>query len=282
MIEEKHKLADDVYLQSYVIERSNYIQSGKKNTWQPEKRPAIIILPGGGYNYIADSENEPIVFHFLARGYSVFSLHYSVGERSEYPGPLIEVFRSIKYVKENADRFWIDSSQIVLCGFSAGAHLAGLAATQYMLREINKIMNVGVDMYKPNAVILCYPITNVTRLHDEIPNRVKTWGSMLSNQNEKADVVKYISKDMCPTFLWHTRTDGIVPVTQSLEMIEVMQDEGVDFECHIFCWGYHGLSSNDVLSNYKGAIQNGEVVPNVDKWIELASNWINYLFNFNV
>lgn len=278
MLSEVIEFSEDSFLKAFIIERSSYIQCGTRNTWQPEQRPAVIIMPGGGYQYIADSEDDPVVFHFLAKGYNVFSLHYSVGDKSRYPIPLLEAFNAIQYVRLNSDRYWTNPEAIILCGFSAGAHLAGLAATQYNLPEI--IDSIEATNIKPNAVILCYPVTNPTRLHEEIPKRTRAWGSMLSEKNDKVDIVRYVSEEMPPTFLWHTRTDGIVPVTQSIELIDKMVENNVNFEAHIFGKGHHGLSTNDVLSNYRGAIQGGIELPNVGLWIEMASKWVNDLFDF--
>lgn len=281
MIEKIVKLSENSYFRTYIIEHSSYIQSGNRNTWQPERRPAIIILPGGGYQYIADSEDEPVIYHFLTKGYSCFSLHYSVGDKSVYPIPLYELFKTIAYIRQNAIDWGIDSDAIAVCGFSAGAHLAGLGATQYHIESVQQELNLEEDSIKPNAAILCYPITNVTKLNDENPKRIASWGMMLKNVDIRADVVAYVSDKMCPIFLWHTRTDGIVPVSQSIELIEKMYINNVKFESHIFGEGYHGLSTNDVLSNYKGAIQNGIIVPNVELWINMCSKWINNLFDFN-
>lgn len=280
MIENIIYFSENAFLKTYVIEYSSYIQNGDENTWQPKKRPAVIICPGGGYRYIADSEDEPVMYHFLTKGYSCFSLHYSVGEDSQYPTPLIELFKSIKYVREHCNEYRIDENAIILCGFSAGAHLVGLASVKCDLMEIQLLMNCDNSLYRPNAAILCYPITNISKLKNEKPQRVKTWGAMLQDFSGIVDVVNYVTPQMCPVFLWHTRTDGIVPVEQSLELIELMEENEVPFECHIFGEGFHGLSTNDVLSNYKGAVQNGVVVPNVDRWIEMAAAWINYIFGF--
>ena len=282
MFEDIIYFTEKAFLKTYVIERSKYIQSGDNNTWQPERRPAVIVIPGGGYQYIADSEDEPVVYHFLANGYSAFSLHYSLKDDSNYPRPLVELFQSIAYIRKNADKYWINPNQIMLCGFSAGAHLAALAATQFRMDFIENLMGDDYSKYMPNAAILCYPITNVSKLRAENRKRVMTWGKMLSEENIKVDVVKYVSENMCPTFLWHTRTDGIVPVSQSIELIEAMYENNVRFEAHIFGEGYHGLSTNDVLSNYKGAIQNGIEVPNVGLWVKMAINWSNCLFDFNI
>ena len=281
MLEKTIKLSEQSYFKTYIIERSSYIQSGDTNTWQPEKRPAVVILPGGGYQYIADSEDEPVVYHFLTKGYSCFSLHYSVGEESAYPTPLYELFKTVAHIRKNATAWGIDPEAIAVCGFSAGAHLAGLGATQYCLKDIQKELGLEETLIRPDAAILCYPITNIDRLNRENPARVATWGAMLGGVNPKTNVTEYVSDKMSPVFLWHTRTDGIVPVSQSIELIEKMYSHNVRFECHIFGEGYHGLSTNDVLSNYQGNIQGGVVVPNVSRWVDMCTKWLNNCFRFN-
>ena len=280
MIAERVRISEGAYLDTYVIEHSEYIQTGTENTWQSQYRPSIIVCPGGGYRYIADSENEPVVFRYLAKGYSCFTLHYSINEASCYPNPLKELFLAIKYVRENAKRYWIRPDAIVVSGFSAGGHLAALAATQYHLEHVMKMLKTDEFLHKPDAVILCYPIIDVARLYNDCPDRLKTWGKMLYPYNQMANVIDYLSDKMCPAFIWHTRTDGIVPCSQSLELIEKMHLSGVDYEAHIFGKGYHGLSTNDVLSNYQGAIMNGDIVPNVEKWVDMSSEWLNYRFEF--
>ena len=52
------------------------------------RRPAALILPGGGYSMCADLEADPVAFPFLKAGYQVFVLRYSVGEASVWPNPL--------------------------------------------------------------------------------------------------------------------------------------------------------------------------------------------------
>ena len=282
MINKKIMVSLNAYLETYIIEKSSYIQSGNSNTWQPSLRPAVIIIPGGGYKYIADSENEPVVFHYLKNGYSCFTLHYSIGENSNYPQPLIELFQSIKYVREHAEKYSIDPNAIILCGFSAGAHLACLASTQWHLKDFSYLCNSSNQEIRPNGSILVYPITNNDYLISIKWKHQKNWGKMLETLNKKVNPINYVSVHMSPCFIWHTRTDGIVPVRQSLDLVDKMLEKGVPVEFHMFYEGYHGLSTNDVLSNYKGAIQNGVIPFNVSKWMSMSVEWINHLFNFNI
>lgn len=282
MINKKIKLSEKGWLETYIIEKSNYIQSGIENTWQPHKRPAVIIVPGGGYQYIADSENEPVVYHYLKSGYSCFTLHYSIGDASKYPNPLIELFKAIKYIRDNSESYFIDSQSIILCGFSAGAHLAGLAATQWNLDSFSFLCDKTNDEIKPNGTVLAYPITDNDHLIDIEWKHQKNWGKMLATKDERTNILRYVNQSMVPCFIWHTRTDGIVPIAQSLELVNLMIEKGIPVEYHIFYEGYHGLSTNDVLSNYKGSIQGGVIPFNVSKWMEMSVEWINHLCDFNL
>ena len=51
---------------------------------EPDRiRPAILILPGGGYARLLTA-SEPVALQFLAKGFAVFVLRYSV-QPSRYP-----------------------------------------------------------------------------------------------------------------------------------------------------------------------------------------------------
>ena len=39
-----------------------------------EKRPAMLVLPGGGYLYCSDREADPVAMAYLQAGYQVFIL----------------------------------------------------------------------------------------------------------------------------------------------------------------------------------------------------------------
>ena len=45
-----------------------------------DKRPAIIILPGGGYAMCSDREADPVAMAYLKAGYQAFVLRYTVGK----------------------------------------------------------------------------------------------------------------------------------------------------------------------------------------------------------
>ncbi|MFB0630429.1 alpha/beta hydrolase [Streptomyces sp. AB3(2024)] len=80
----------------------------------------LIVLPGGGYAVHAPHEAEPIVAWLSALGLSASVFRYPLQAR--HPEPLLALRAEIRRRREQgADR-------IGLIGFSAGGHLAGMAA----------------------------------------------------------------------------------------------------------------------------------------------------------
>ena len=42
------------------------------------KRPALVVVPGGGYQFVANREAEPIALRFLVEGFNTFVITYSI------------------------------------------------------------------------------------------------------------------------------------------------------------------------------------------------------------
>jgi len=66
--------------------------------------------------------------HLAARGWVCFSIDYRVSPRATFPDHLVDVKRALAWVRDHAEEHGGDPDFIVLCGNSAGAHLAALAA----------------------------------------------------------------------------------------------------------------------------------------------------------
>ena len=104
------------------------------------KRPAVLILPGGGYSMCSDREADPVAFPYLEAGYQAFILRYSVGEDSVWPNPLDDYEQAMALIEERADEWKVLTDKIVVIGFSAGGHLAASAATMSQHRPYAAIL----------------------------------------------------------------------------------------------------------------------------------------------
>lgn len=84
---------------------------------EPDRvRPAILILPGGGYTMTSDREAEPVALQFLSKGFAVFVLRYSV-RASHYPVALIEAAEAMRLIRANASEWHVNQTQVAVLGF---------------------------------------------------------------------------------------------------------------------------------------------------------------------
>lgn len=207
------------------------------------KRPAILILPGGGYHHTSPREAEPVALRFASQGFAAFVLHYSCAP-SSFPTALREAAMAMKYIRENADVFEIDSCKVAALGFSAGGHLCGTLGTLF---DSPEVADLGApEQLRPNALGLCYPVAvSWGRTHEESFDNISGGDKTLRQQ---LSLDRLVRPDMPPVFLWHTREDASVPCRNSLILAQAMEEAGVDFALHIYRKGEHGLSTADAMA----------------------------------
>lgn len=233
------------------------------------KRPMVLICPGGGYGFCCDREADPVAIRFLSYDFNVAVLRYTVNSENDadnpiYPKPQVELADSIAYIREHSDVLNTNSDMIAVLGFSAGGHLA--ASVGCLWNRFNK-------KARPDALILCYALTT----QDDWVTK-----QLFGNKEVLPEVFnldKQVSKYTPPTFLWCTKTDSLVPYTNSTRFKEALDANNVPNELHIFENGHHGLS----LSNkeVRGHGEWSEVNDEVAKWPEMARNWLIKTFGDN-
>jgi len=94
-------------------------------------RPAVVIVPGGGYLSIDAQRAEKIALSELAKGNQVFILNYRVGAPfAHLPMPAIDLSEAITHIVTHDTLYGIDSSSIMLVGEGTGAHLIKVFESQ--------------------------------------------------------------------------------------------------------------------------------------------------------
>lgn len=275
MIYEKIKLKDissklkesNAVISIYIPENSEEININKK-------RKTIIMCPGGGYVMTSDREAEPVALKFVAEGFNVVVLRYSVAP-NKFPKALIELAATVDYVRSKSKEWNVDKDKIIVCGFSAGGHLAGSLGVLWDNKILEEALEINKDNIKPNAMILCYPvITSGEFAHKGSFDNLL--GENVSEvEREKLSLEKLVSKNTPTTFLWHTFDDGAVPVQNSLFFANSLASNNVPFELHIYPNGVHGLSLCEELTAMNG--QSEHINQHAGTWFKLAVEWIKNL-----
>lgn len=236
--------------------RYNMAEMNREN----DKRPCIIICPGGGYGYCSERETEPIAVNFLSEGYNTFTIWYSVAP-NRFPTQIREVAAVMELIYKNADNWNCDTSRIAIIGFSAGGHLAAHYSNAYNCDEVREVFPESKGV---NASILCYPVISADRSFTHV------WSIMnlLGHEPGVGEVAKYsceklVNSDTPPTFIWHTAEDACVPVRNSLEYAKALSEYKIPFEMRIYPYGQHGLSTADSDTNSN----LNEGAARVNEWI---------------
>lgn len=236
---------------------------------KPKKRPAMLVMPGGGYGFLSDREGEPVAIEFMSKGYGAFVLHYSIN--TAYPVPLIEACMAVAYIRENAEAFCVDKEHVAAIGFSAGGHLTGMLATMCDAKEVKEALGERANLSRPDAVILSYPVVT---MEDGVTHEGTR--SVITNEGtipyDTLSLEKRVTENSVPAFIWHTMEDDCVPVENSLYLASAYRKAGVPFSLHIFEKGWHGLSlaNEEVYDTADVGVDLGHI----EKWIDLALDWL--------
>lgn len=240
----------------------------------PERvRPAVIVCPGGGYQWRSDREAEPVALQFMAMGCHAFVMDYSV-EPNRFPTALLELAQAVALIREHAAEWTVDPERIIVCGFSAGGHLACSLGVFWNQRFVYENIGKTAEMVCPNGLILCYPvITSGEFAHEGSVENLIGEGAPQEDR-DTISLEKWVGPHMPRTFLWHTYSDESVPVENSFLLALSMRKHGVELELHIYPQGKHGLA---LANEETGGKQKDRIEPGCESWIDLAGTWLKRL-----
>ena len=259
MTVERITLHENVYLDAYISDKLAGLE-----------RKAILVIPGGGYSCIcADREGEPIAQAFIPYGYNAFVLHYTVDGKHPFPTQLIEVAEAIKHIKDNAENYGISKDKVFVVGFSAGGHLAGCAGVLWKHPEIYKSIDMPYAYNKPTGVILMYPVVS-PKYHGFSFNHLLCKDDPTAEELNTVSLERFVDSESAPAFIFHTATDEVVNVKNSLCLANAYSDAGVKYEMHIYPDAPHGIAlANKITACGKGYWND----PAMAEWVRMAAYW---------
>ena len=203
-------------------------------------RPAILVVPGGGYGGVCRStEGDPIAARFAGLGFRTFILHYRVAP-NRFPIPQQDIIRAIRMIRYHAADWRVYPDQLAVCGFSAGGHLC--ASAGIIPEEVENYTDDAIDKMpaRPNAMLLAYPvITSGKYAHKGSFKNLL--GKDYAKRKREFSLEKRVTEKSAPAFIWHTVEDQAVPVENSYLLSEALRKNGVTHELHIFPCGPHGM-----------------------------------------
>lgn len=235
------------------LNSGNYIEL---NLIDNTRRDIVFVLPGGGYLMTSPREAKPVAKVFQIAGYHT-AIYYYRETILMYPKIKIEGYEALRLLQDNPL-----INRIFLIGFSAGGHLASLLMTNY--HELVQ------------GTILAYPVitTNPFYSYKELENRLLGEKTSSAKLNEIS--IEFLVHDkVSPVFIMHTLDDTVVPVENSILLIEALKKHHVFVESKFYPDGSHGLS----LATKEVAFDEIDPVVFAEKY-EYMSGWIDLAIHF--
>jgi acetyl esterase/lipase len=203
----------------------------------------VIVLPGGGYAQHAVHEAEPIARWLGELGVAASVFRYPLMVR--HPVPLNALRVEIRRLRAGG------STRIGVIGFSAGGHLAGLAA-----------LADGADADEAvDFAVLGYPITSM-ETETYRPSRLILLGEDATPELRRATSLDaLVTRSSPPFFLCHTAEDEYVPPEHTYRLAASLAAHDVPHTTHVFAHGPHSLG-----------LANG--ADDAAAWTALAASWV--------
>jgi acetyl esterase/lipase len=213
-------------------------------------RPAVLVLPGGGYAVHSERESVEFSAWLSGLGFHAFVLAYPVAPE-RHPRAVEEAAAALAWIRDGDHGLSVDPTRVGVLGGSAGGHLAAMLANGAG----------GAAVPRPAFSILCYPVISFE--HDP---HVGSMMNLLGEdptlaERHAASVDVQVDERTPPAFVWFTATDAAVHVSNGLRYTDALARKGVPVELHVFPFGPHGLSL-------------AQEEPHAAQWVGLCERWL--------
>lgn len=197
--------------------------------WEHPQRPAdseewrALVLPGGGYGHLAIAKEGVPAARWLAdRGITTAVASYRVAPH-RHPAPLADGRWALDQVQRSAP-----SARVLVWGFSAGAHLAGLLAADPSTR--------------PELLVLSYPVVSLRRPDGHAGSADRLLGADASDEQRNAlSLDRLLGPGTPPVMLIHGSADRVVPPERSRSVHDHLESAGVASRLHVVPGAPHGF-----------------------------------------
>ena len=230
--------------------------------------PAVILIHGGGWSSGTRGDMAFLFDPLSKAGFTWFTISYRLAPTSRWPACIEDVRTAIRWVKANALAYRADPERIVLIGYSAGGHLACLAAVQ------------GDETERVQGVVAFAPPTDHEADNERRGGLSPSMQKLLDRPLELDDQtramlrhlspIQYVNAGLPPFLLIHGTEDTSVPYSQSVHFraelkhyaapCELITIEGAGHS--IADWGpLHPGFLEETVAWLKTTFQAGQRVP---------------------
>lgn len=202
-----------------------------------DRRPCFLVIHGGGWAHGKPENTHRLASYFARRGMVGISLQYRL-LNPKFGQTVADCVRdgrsAVRYVRSHAVELGIDPDQIVVCGVSAGGHLAAGTALFEGIDEAGEDLSVSS---RPAALVLFCPVLDTSK---------EGYGfAKVGEQWRELSAIERMRPGIPPALIFHSKADPVVPYKGSVLFTEAMKKSGNTCELVAYEEPGHGIILKD-------------------------------------
>ena len=210
--------------------------------------PVVVFIHGGGWKNGSKDRAKKIAGWLVESGFAVAGISYRLTDVAGWPAQINDCYTAIRWLRENADEYALDSGRIGVWGTSAGGHLAVLLGTRPFPGEetVSSRVQAVCDWFGPSD-LLTMPPNNVGdgRTEEDVAqsNGAKLLRATVRKVPERAKDASglfHVSSDDPSFLIMHGELDPGVPLSQSRRLHQALTKADVLSDFHIVPGAGHG------------------------------------------
>ncbi len=212
--------------------------------------PTVIIVHGGGWEAGTKRTYVTPLFEPLTKaGFAWFTINYRLAPQHRFPAAVEDVEQAVRWVKQHARQYRVDTGRIALMGESAGGHLVALVAVR---NESAFRVAAVVDFYGPHDLV------KRERDRGEVGRNLRQFLGVDKLDEEgiaklrEASPVTYVGKGLPPFLFIHGTKDAAVPYEQSGILCDKLKQFGNRCEVYTVEGAPHGVGPWEKNPEWQG------------------------------
>lgn len=207
-----------------------------------ELHPGIVAIYGGGWQSGEPARNARFHRYMANQGYTVVAIDYRHAPRYRFPTQLQDVELALQWVQQNSANYGIDANRIALVGWSAGAHLALLAAYQTGVLPVRAV----VSYYGPTNLTAGYqdpPVPDPIQTRSVLEALIGGPPSLLPREYELASPVHHVKPGLPPSLLIYGDRDHLVKPIFGRQLYDLLRQQGNTAILIALPWSEHAFDA---------------------------------------
>ncbi|MBB3140796.1 alpha/beta hydrolase [Halomonas organivorans] len=197
------------------------------------KRPAALVVHGGGWQRRGPEDMAPIAERLAAHGFVVANIAYRFAPEYRFPAQLHDLQVAMAWLHDHADDWRIDTERIVGVGYSSGAHLVSLLGMQHAGSPLDR--PYGGEDTRLAAVVAGGLPSDLLKFDDGrlVVEFIGGTRAEKPRAYRLASPARQVTENAPPHFLFHGNLDSLVPVDHATDMYARLAEAGVPAELYL-------------------------------------------------